>query len=180
MFLISKVIIAGVAIIIVVAIIMISIIYGNHAHKKRMQNITELLQKACEESGINNYKLEQSKKNVYDFHLETDKHIYYIKVVNNSANQEICVNNAIKWQLRKHVNNDQIVFLEGIEGLMRLDLPKNPKKQHKLFIIYPNARALLKVINECEMVFVYPETDVYGANIVTYIKLSENPKLLDL
>ena len=40
--------------------------------------------------------------------------------------------------------------------------------------------ALLKVINECEMVFVYPDTDVYGAQVISYKKLEENLDLLEV
>ncbi|MDE5855960.1 MAG: hypothetical protein K2H06_02835, partial [Anaeroplasmataceae bacterium] len=104
-----------------------------------------------------------------------------IKVIYNFSNQEICINNAIKWQLRKLSDqHETMTFVEGIEPLMRLDLNNTEKKEHKLFIIYPNVTALLKVINECEMVFVYPDTDVYGSQVIPYKKLLEDINLLDI
>ena len=51
-------------------------------------------------------------------------------------------------------------------------------KPYKIFLIYPNARSLLRYINECEMEFVYPQTDVYGARIITYKALNEHHELL--
>ena len=45
---------------------------------------------------------------------------------------------------------------------------KDDKEIHKLFIVYPNARQLMRAVNECEYEFIYPETDVFGVNVITY------------
>ena len=63
---------------------------------------------------------------------------------------------------------------------MRMDIKNEGKEIKKLFIIYPNSRALLKVINECEMVFIDPKTDIYGSTIITYRQLEENFDLIEL
>ncbi|MCM1131673.1 MAG: hypothetical protein NC310_08405 [Roseburia sp.] len=155
-------------------------------NKKKIQNrkndIIKLFANACKEKGIEDYKIEYVKKDTHDFYFEDQNNIYYIKVIYNFSNQEICINNAIKWQLRKlgNHNNETMSFVEGIEPLMRLDLTKTEKKEHKLFIVYPNVTALLKVINECEMVFVYPDTDVYGSQVISYKRLIEDVNLLDI
>ncbi|MGM9969343.1 MAG: hypothetical protein ACI35S_02995 [Anaeroplasma sp.] len=118
----------------------------------------------------------------YDYILETKKYRYYIKIVLNSGNQEICVNNSVKWQLRKSFNDESLRFVPNIEELMRLDIPtaEDKKINKKLFLIYPNARSLLKYINECEMEFVHPNTDVYGSNIITFINLKEHLDIIKL
>lgn len=154
-------------------------------HKRRIQkmknDILKLFVKACKEKDIDDYKLEIVKNGVYDFYFESTNSIYYIKTINNFSNQEICINNAIKWQLRTYnSHNEKLSFVEGIEPLMRLDLNNTKKREHKLFIIYPSVTALLKVINECEMIFVYPDTDVFGATVASYKKLLEDVNLLDL
>lgn len=115
----------------------------------------------------------------YDYILKTPNYDYYIKVVPNLSNQEICVNNSVKWQLRKSFNDETMRFVEGIEGLMRMELD-TPKAYKKLYIIYPNARTLLKYINECEMVFIHPNTDVYGTNIIPYVAIKENLNLIEI
>ena len=156
-------------------------IYTKRQQIKCRNNITKLFTKACENKGISEYKFEHVKKDIYDFYFENDSHIYYIKIINNPGNHEICINNAIKWQLRiLGDTNGKINFIENVEGLMRLDLNNKEKKEHKLYIVYPNTRALLKVINECEMVFVNPDNDVYGSTVITYKKLEEDLTLLDL
>ena len=70
-------------------------------------------------------------------------------------------------------------FVENIEGLMRMD-EENERNAKRLYIVYPNARTLLKYINECEMVFIHPDTDVYGTNIISYVALKENPGILKI
>lgn len=150
--------------------------------QKRKNDLLRIFNTACKKRGITDYRLEYVKKETHDLYFESEKHIYYVKVIYNPANHEICINNAIKWQIRKLGENDEnnMFFADGIEPLMRLDLHNKNKKEHKLFIIYPNTRALLKIINECEMVFVYPDTDVYGARVMTYYELDSNPELLEV
>lgn len=149
--------------------------------QKRKNDIIKLFTLACKKKNITDFKMEYVKKSTHDFYFENEKHIYYIKVIYNFSNQEICINNAIKWQLRKLGEVKQnMTFVEDIEPLMRLELENSIKKEHKLFIIYPNVTALLKVINECEMAFVYPDTDVYGAQVIPYKKLIEDTELIEL
>lgn len=172
--------ILGVVFIVVITIVVLTILKKKRV-QKRKNDILSLFTEACKEKGIEDYKLEHVKKDTHDFYFESEKSIYYIKVIYNFSNQEICINNAIKWQLRRvNDHNETLSFVEGVEPLMRLDLTNPNKKEHKLFIIYPNITALLKVINECEMVFVYPDTDVYGANVVSYKKLLENLSILEI
>ena len=111
------------------------------------------------------------------------RHLFSFTVqisLNNPNNQEICVNNAIKWQLRNGLHEKGLRFVEGVELLMRMDIKTDGKEVRKLFIIYPNSRALLKVINECEMVFITPKTDIYGASIITYKQLEDDYDLIKL
>lgn len=169
------------AIFLIAIAISIFIIVNKRKIQKRKNDIIKLFTNACKEKGIDDFKIEYVKKDTHDFYFEDKKNIYYIKVIYNFSNQEICINNAIKWQLRKLSNrNESVSFVEGIEPLMRLDLTNSKKKEHKLFIVYPNVTALLKVINECEMVFVYPDTDVYGSQVIPYKKLVEDMGLLEI
>lgn len=133
-----------------------------------------------------NGKAIASKKNdtnsAYEYILNTPNYKYYIKVVPNHDNQEICVNNSVKWQLRKSFNDETLRFVPEVDLLMRLDIPpyEENKIVKKIYIIYPNARSLLKYINECEMEFVHPVTDVYGTNIIAYVNLVEHLELINL
>jgi len=152
---------------------------------KKSDDYQNWLNKQLKENGADGYIFQptcvDSVVKLLHFYFEDAENIYYIKVIYNFSNQEICINNAIKWQLRRLGEiKGTLSFVEGVEPLMRLDLANTQKKEHKLFIIYPNVTALLKVINECEMVFVYPDTDVYGAQVISYKKLEENLDLLEV
>lgn len=126
------------------------------------------------------FKFEEVSKREFDYIFETYRFKYLIKVVPNFNNQEITVNNSVKWQLRKSFRDESLRYVNGIEPLMRLDIQNDTKKVKKLYIVYPNARSLLKYINECEMEFVHSDTDVYGTNIITYVNLDKNRDLLEL
>ena len=170
--------------ILVIVIIVVSIVAlavgSKHISEKRKKDCFNLLARVCESKENSNYKLEYSNNPAYDYYIENDNYKYLIKLIINPNNQEICVNNAIKWQLRNCLHEKGLRFVEGVEPLMRMDVKNNGKEVKKLFIIYPNSRALLKVINECEIIFVTPETDIYGAKIITYRQLEEDFDLIKL
>ncbi len=121
------------------------------------------------------YDNKKAERLPYDYILKTKDFCYYIKVVDNNGGHEICVNNSVKWQIRKSFNDESMNFVPEIDELMRMELERvDDRIPKKLYIIYPNARSLLRYINECEMEFVHPTTDVYGTNIITYNDLKEN------
>lgn len=170
-----------VAILLIIAAVAITIflkdVNKKNNIKKMYFEIESFLQGLIPEDKKDSIILEKEFKPEYDYAFKTEEYTYLIKVIPNMVNEEICVNNSVKWQLRRSFNDESMRFVENVEGLMRLDCDSKFKK---LYIIYPNARSLLKYINECEMVFVNPDTDVYGANIVSFLQLKENPNLLKI
>ena len=76
----------------------------------------------------------------------------------------------MKWNYGKNIGIENKKEVKENEELIRLDIKKekNGKKPRKLFIIYPDAKSLIMVVNECEYEFVDSDTDVYGNNIITY------------
>lgn len=168
---------------VIVLILGMAVLIGIKKYKSflRKKNIIALFEQACKEKNVTEYQLFAVKTPMYDFYFESSTSIYYVKVILNVGNKELCVNNAVKWQLRERGFNETMHFIDGVENLMKMSFRHHSeKKEHKLFIIYPGARALLKVINECEMVFIYPETDVYGAQVINYLTLVENPSILEV
>lgn len=81
------------------------------------------------------------------------------------------INDAPKKKAKKE---EEMTFSD-----LELDIEgKKEEKQYmkniKMYIVYPNARSLLMYINECEMKFVNPNTDVYGTRVVTFQELEKN------
>jgi len=168
-----------VAIVLLIAFAVVTNIAKKNAIKKMYNEVEKILEDVIVENQQVKCELEKTFSPQYDYVLKTPNLDYYIKVVPNLSNQEICVNNSVKWQLRKSFNDETMRFVEGIEGLMRMELD-NSKAYKKLYIVYPNARTLLKYINECEMVFIHPNTDVYGTNIIPYVAIKENLNLIEI
>ena len=166
-------------IVLIVLLIVFATIFNKNRSRKMHGQVEEIFQDYVKKHF--DYKFEVVFKNEYDYIFETIRYRYYIKVVPNFNNQEITINNSVKWQLRKSFNDESLRFVNGIESLMRMDIPsKDNKINKKLYIVYPNARSLLKYINECEMEFVHADTDVYGTNVITYVNLKENRDIIQI
>lgn len=108
----------------------------------------------------------------YGFHykiIEKNK-ITYVCIVYNPKCSEILINSNNKWQIKDNPMDESINFVDSVITPMMSSI-EDEKEVKKLFIIYPNARQLMIAVNECEYAFVYPNTDVYGANVVTYKRL---------
>ncbi|MBQ7642172.1 MAG: hypothetical protein IJS83_06850 [Acholeplasmatales bacterium] len=168
--------------VLLIALIILLNILNRRRIKNMFTNVYNLLNQIVnldkDNSELNRieYDLKKNQKPPYDFVLKTEGYIYYIKVVDNHSGYEICVNNSVKWQIRKTFADESMNFVSDIEELMRMELPREDSTRipKKLYIIYPGARSLLRYINECEMEFIHPTTDVYGTNIITYNDLKEN------
>lgn len=161
----------------VIAILAIAIIIINNKLTKKVQNtmfenVYNVLKKIQDRIDGKSTIIKCNSK-THDFYFETPNKRYFIKIIYNPGNHEICVNNALKWQIRKSITEDRMHFVDGIEPLMRLEIEPSHKENKKLYIIYPNTKSLLKYINECEMIFIHPNTDVYGTNIITFSDFEE-------
>ena len=180
------IIILSIVVVLIIALIIFVSVLLNVINKKRiktmfsdvekiLENVVNLDKENSEFKKIE-YENKKAHRLPYDYILKTRDYFYYIKVVDNFGGPEICVNNSVKWQIRKTFKDESMKFVPEIEELMRMELVREDENRipRKLYIIYPNARSLLRYINECEMEFVHPNTDVYGTNIMTYTDLKEN------
>ena len=176
--LISVIVISSILVFLIVILIVSYNVFRKWRISKMFSDCDKVLYSLINPTCANEYHLERIySKEPYDYIFRTPNHNYYIQVVPNFGAYEICINNSVKWQIRKSFNDNSMNFVPNVEKLMRLDL-EDPKAK-KLYIIYPNATSLLKYINECEMIFVRPETDVYGTNVIPYTGLKEKPELFD-
>lgn len=116
--------------------------------------------------------LTKATKAPYDFMFETEEKKYLFKVIFHPSQAEINVNSKNYWQVNHGVvsSRKQGVQLKGIYGLVNYE-EVSRKPIQKIYIITPNAKVLMKVVNECEMVFITPETDCFGVNIYRHSDL---------
>jgi hypothetical protein len=166
------ILVLGIFAIIVIAMIIFNSRLNKKVHNAMFESVYNVL-KNIQNNIDGNSTIIRNNSKTHDFYFETQNKRYFIKIVYNPGNHEICVNNALKWQIRKSVTEDRMHFVDGIEPLMRMEIEPSHKEGKKLYIIYPNTKSLLKYINECEMIFIHPNTDVYGTNIVTFTDFEE-------
>ncbi len=176
--LIRVLIIIAVLIVLMIVLIVLYNVYTKQRKAKMYKDVYDTLNSLKIKSRENEFEIKKSNDKSYDYIFKTPNNVFYIKIIPNFSNYEICINNSVKWQIRKSFGDDSLNFVEGVEDLMRMEFSERNAK--KLYIVYPNAKALLKYINECEMVFVKPETDVYGASVVSYQAIKEIPNLLEI
>ena len=118
------------------------------------------------------------KSKAFDYEMKYNDKTFLIKVIYNPSSDEICINAKHYWQKNHGVvssrkKGDQI---KGVYDLIFFDLEANgySKDTVKLYIIYPESKRLMKVINECEMIFIKPEVDIYGCRIVNFLTLKDD------
>lgn len=151
----------------IIAVVILAVVVHKKAINKLHENVFNLL---CDLIGDQEAKVEGTNAYGFQYKIIEKNRITYVYTIYNPKCSEILINSKNKWQIKENPTDDSIVFLEDIVRPMMSQI-KDEKEVRKLFIIYPNARQLMIAINECEYAFVYPNTDVYGANVVTYNRL---------
>ena len=154
----------GVVILLSIIITISVCLYHKHRNKIKDEAIYNLLSEIID---IDDYKLERISIAGFNYRITSKSKSIYICVVDNFNCNEILVNSPLKWQTKSNPTDDSIKFIESIKTPMLAKI-KDDKEIHKLFIVYPNARQLMRAVNECEYEFIYPETDVFGVNAITY------------
>ena len=142
---------------------------------KKARNLTQ--QKLINIAGESNVK-RVLKNKTFDFEVTYKNKIYLIKMIYHPSRAEINVNSKRYWQINKgsvssRKSGEQ---MKGVYDLINFNLIENnyPKNTVKLYVIYPDSKVLLKVLNECEMEIIKPNTDIYGTKINRFIELEEN------
>jgi len=160
------------------------IAYKTNRTNKMYLNINKIFDNLITVDEVNNsyernFKIKKQSKDKYDYLFITKNYEYYIKVIPNFNLNEITVNSSVKWYVRK--KNKSGYYLTDIEGFIRMDMEsQNKKKVRKIIIVYPDSHSLLRYINDCELEFITPKTDVYGCQIITYKELVEHLDLIEL
>ena len=111
----------------------------------------------------------------YDYILQTSKSKTYIMIVPNFSCGELFLSSSTKWSIKKTYEDSYSKFVPRVDKLARFDPPYEGGLQiRRMYIIYPLAKSILRYINDCEMEFIHFDTDINGANIVTYLELKDD------
>lgn len=155
-------------IIIVVAVIgigiIISVLLNNESSKTT--EIENYLNK-IKELGFN---ISKEENKPYDYIIKNDSVTFVAKLIKIPEYSEIQINNRTTWEIKYGAGNTvgkaqpYKKYLKEIEPFMNLDVDNSIIK---IVIATPKPKKMVKYINECEIVFVTPQTDVYGVKLIS-------------
>lgn len=144
--------------------------------KKALKNLNLTL---TEIAGANNVK-KIDKNKAFDYEIDYNNKKYLIKMIYHPSRCEINVNSANYWQINRGIVSSRKSGeqMKGVYDLLKYKPSDNgyAKNTIKLYVIYPYSNRMMKVINECEMVFIKPNTDIYGTRLINYKNLKEDIK----
>lgn len=142
---------------------------------KKNKGYNNIYNTLVEIAGEDNVSIVKSK--AFDFEMNYNNKTFLIKMIYNPCSHEININARDYWQINRGVVSSRKSGeqMKNVYDLIefKLDDEKYKKNTIKLYVVYPDSRSLMKVINECEMQFVKPKTDIYGTKMTKYSKLKE-------
>lgn len=115
------------------------------------------------------YQLESSKNRLFNLELSINDTNYLIKIINIPNNAEVQINNVTTWEVKYGAGNHpgkaqpNRKYLSGISGFMNY---KPAPHEKRIVVLTPVSKKIVMYINESEIVFVTPTTNVYGVNII--------------
>ena len=158
----------------VIAIVLFFAILNIFKKKKALDEVKQTLIEIAGESSV--VKIDSK---AFDFEMDYNNKKFLIKMIYHPTRNEININSKDYWQVNEGTVSSRKsgTQMQGVYDLVNFDLASNGYNKNdtqKLYVIYPSSRVLLKVINECEMEFIKPETDIYGCKVNNFTDLKEN------
>ncbi|MBE6130752.1 MAG: hypothetical protein E7183_03450 [Erysipelotrichaceae bacterium] len=115
------------------------------------------------------YEITNIENKCYDQIIKNSEITFIVKIIKIPEYAEIQINNKVTWEIKYGAGNTPgkaqpyKKYLKDIENFMNYTPQDN---EIKLVIATPNPKKIVKYINECEIVFVTPYTDVYGTRLI--------------
>ncbi len=97
-----------------------------------------------------------------NFILKVEQKKYFIKILYTKKNCDLQINNKDTFMMYIKATSDSM----KTKKINNLTSFMNYPKENKVIVLASKAKTIKKVINECEMIMVNEETDVYGVHIL--------------
>ena len=156
----------------IVAIVIFLIVYDKLRKKNAIKKVKEILERVCDSVEV------VEKNKAFDFIATKGEQKYLLKMVYFFCQDEINVNAKNYWQANHGAvsSRKKGEKVPDVYDLVNFDLVANGYSvdTKKIYIIYPQATTLMKVINECEMVLIKPTTDCHGAKLTNFTNLERD------
>lgn len=126
------------------------------------------------------YEIEEIEFKCYNQLIKKDDITFIVKTIKIPDYAEIQINNKVTWEIKYGAGNapgkaqPYKKMLKDISDFMNLETKEN---EIKVVVATPAPKKIVKYINECEIVFVTPYTDVYGTRVIGLgnTKIFESP-----
>lgn len=161
-----------ISIIIIVIIVLVAI-----SNNKSKECAFSEFQSKIKELG---YEIENVQNSSYNYIIKNEQITFLVKLINIPQYAEIQINNKTTWEIKYGAGNTlgkaqpYSKYLKDITTFVNLQPSNN---EIKVVIASPHPKKMVKWINECEIVFIDPYTDVYGLRLISYkdLRLFKNP-----
>lgn len=159
---------------IIIIVIVLIILFTINIVKKEKTKVSELNDFYNQLHKLN-YEIIECQKECYDLEIKNKNITFIVKLITIPEFAEIQINNQITWEIKYGAGNKigksqpYSKYLKNINDFM--NFPVNNNQQIKVVIVSPTPKKIVKYINECEIEFVTPYTNVYGTRIISYKNL---------
>lgn len=163
--------------IILVLIALAVIVFIFAKSEKNKATIEESFYNKIKELG---YEIIEKDDGVINQIIKNEQVTFLVKIIKVPEYAEIQINNKVTWEIKYGAGNTPgkaqpyKKMVKEISEFMNLETKTN---EIKLVIATPCPKKIVKYINECEIVFVTPYTDVYGTRLIGLgnTKIFESP-----
>lgn len=159
---------------IIIIVIVLIILFTINIVKKEKTKVSELNDFYNQLHKLN-YEIIECQKECYDLEIKNKNITFIVKLITIPEFAEIQINNQTTWEIKYGAGNKigksqpYSKYLKNINDFM--NFPVNNNQQIKVVIVSPTPKKIVKYINECEIEFVTPYTNVYGTRIISYKNL---------
>lgn len=113
--------------------------------------------------GVDNISFLSDKEIDEDLKIKINNQIFYFKILLCPNNCDLQINNIETWGIYK---NGKFTYINDIKKFI------NSKVSNKIVVLASKAHTIKKVINECEMIMVNENVDVYNSLVINYDKIN--------
>lgn len=150
-----------------IAIFILIIVITIISPKKLKNNFIDELKLKLNENKIE-YELNPQFQ-VYDYELKLNNQIYLLKFIHLPTFATVQINSKTTWEI-KYGSGNKIGKADPYKKMLTSvsSFIKFPASDYteKIFILIPNAKNIVMYINECEIIQVTPNTNVYQTKVI--------------
>lgn len=164
-------------IIIIFAIILLYFIVTFIINKVKENLAYDEIEEFCEKNG---FLYQKSKDKRYDVLIKGDDFTMYLVMCHVPTSSQITINSRNTWCLRfggnrKGKGYSSKRYLTELSSFLSFNPEKDAsgKMVYKVVVFYPTLEAILKYMNESEIMEIKPENISFGYKAITYNKLFE-------